>query len=58
MANEIKKEFEEWIKENGGTDGVLYQTFSDEELEHIFRSAYVKGSKRQRIKSLPKKNRF
>lgn len=43
---EIKKKFDEWIKENGGTGGVLYQTFSDDELEHIFMSAYVKNNKR------------
>lgn len=46
MTDEIKKKFDEWIKENGGTSGVLYQTFSDDELEHIFMSAYVKNNKR------------
>ena len=46
MTDEIKKKFDEWIKENGGTSGVLYQTFSDDELEYIFMSAYVKNNKR------------
>lgn len=45
IEDEPKKKFEEWIKENGGTDGVLYQTFSDDELEHIFRSAYAKNKR-------------
>lgn len=46
MTDEIKKKFDEWIKENGGENGVLYQTFSDDELEYIFMSAYVKNNKR------------
>ena len=41
----LKKKFAEWIKENGGSDGVLYQTFSDDELEHIFMSAYAKNKR-------------
>ena len=45
VKDEIKKKFEEWIKENGGTDGVLFQTFSDEDLEHIFMSAYAKNKR-------------
>ena len=45
MNKEIKKRFDEWIKENGGTGGVLYKTFSDDELEHIFMSAYVKNKR-------------
>lgn len=45
IEDEPKKKFEEWIKENGGTDGVLYQTFSDDELEHIFMSAYAKNKR-------------
>ena len=45
IEDEPKKEFEEWIKENGGTSGVLYQTFSDDELEHIFMSAYAKNKR-------------
>lgn len=44
-TEEIKKKFDEWIKENGGTGGVLYHTFSDDELEYIFRSAYVKNKR-------------
>lgn len=46
MKVEIKKKLDEWIEENGGTGGVLYQTFSDDELEYIFMSAYVKNNKR------------
>lgn len=45
IEDEPKKEFEEWIKENGGTSGVLYQTFSDDELKHIFMSAYAKNKR-------------
>lgn len=44
-TDEMKEKFEEWIKENGGTSGVLYQTFSDDELEHIFMSAYAKNKR-------------
>ena len=46
MTEEIKQKFNEWLEENGGQAGVLYQTFSDEELENIFMSAYVKNNKR------------
>lgn len=45
IEDEPKKKFEEWIKENGGISGVLYQTFSDDELEHIFMSAYAKNKR-------------
>lgn len=45
IEDEPKKKFEEWINENGGTDGVLFQTFSDEDLEHIFMSAYAKNKR-------------
>lgn len=45
MTEEIKKKFNEWLEENGGTEGVLYQTFSDDDLEHIFMSAYEKNKR-------------
>ena len=45
MTEEIKKKFDEWIKENGGTGGVQNQTFSDDELELIFMSAYAKNKR-------------
>jgi hypothetical protein len=45
IEDETKDKFEEWIKENGGTSVVLYQTFSDDELEHIFMSAYAKNKR-------------
>lgn len=45
IEDEPKKKFEEWIAENGGASGVLYQTFSDDELEHIFMSAYAKNTR-------------
>ena len=57
MTEEIKQKYNEWLEENGGKEGALYQTFSDDELEHIFRSAYVKNNKRRRFASLSKKNR-
>ena len=38
-----KKAFDEWIKDNGGEGGKLYMTFSDEELEKIFLTAYERG---------------
>ena len=46
MTEEIKQKFNEWLEENGGKGGALYQTFSDDELVHIFMSAYVKNDKR------------
>lgn len=45
IEDEPKKKFVEWIEENGGEAGVLYQTFSDDELEHIFMSAYAKNTR-------------
>ena len=45
MTNEERKLYEQWLEENGGKNGVLYQTFSDEELEYIFISAYAKNRK-------------
>ena len=38
-----KKAFDEWIEDNGGEGGMLYMTFSDEELEKIFLTAYERG---------------
>lgn len=36
MTNEEKIMFQQWIDMNGGEEGSLYMTFSDEELEQIF----------------------
>ena len=36
MTNEEKIMFQQWIDMNGGKEGSLYMTFSDEELEQIF----------------------
>ena len=38
-----KKAFVEWIEDNGDEGGKLYMTFSDEELEKIFLTAYERG---------------
>jgi hypothetical protein len=46
MTDKERKLYEQWLEENGGTKGILYQTFSDDELEHIFMSAYDKNNKR------------
>ena len=40
---EVKQKFNEWLEENGGKEGALYQTFPDEELEKIFLTAYEKN---------------
>lgn len=47
-----KKVFKQWLAENGGEKGVLFQTFPDEELERIFLTAYLLG----RSESLLRKN--
>lgn len=39
MTEEMKQKFNEWIEMNGGEDGSLYMTFSDEELEQFFLTA-------------------
>lgn len=36
MTNEENIMFQQWIDMNGGKEGSLYMTFSDEELEQIF----------------------
>lgn len=36
ITNEEKIMFQQWIDMNGGKEGALYMTFSDEELEQIF----------------------
>lgn len=51
QKKEVKQKFNEWLEENGGKEGALYQTFSDEELEKIFLTAY-ESNKRQRIKRI------
>lgn len=40
LSNDLKQKYNEWIKANGGEQGSLYRTFSDEELEYIFLTAY------------------
>lgn len=45
MTEEIKQKFNEWLEENGGKEGALYQTFPDEELEKFFLTAYEKNKK-------------
>jgi hypothetical protein len=46
MTDNERELYEQWLEENGGTNGILYQTFFDEELEHIFMSAYGKKNER------------
>lgn len=40
LSDELKQLYNEWIEENGGEKGALYRTFPDEELWHIFLTAY------------------
>lgn len=40
LSDELKQLYNKWIEANGGEQGALYRTFSDEELEHIFLTAY------------------
>ena len=39
MTQEHKTMFNQWLYLNGGEEGSLYMTFSDEELEQIFLTA-------------------
>ena len=39
MTQEQKTMFNQWLYLNGGEEGSLYMTFSDEELEQIFLTA-------------------
>ena len=39
MIDKEKTMFNQWIEMNGGEDGSLYMTFSDEELEQFFLTA-------------------
>ena len=39
MTEEEETMFNQWLCLNGGKDGSLYMTFSDEELEQIFLTA-------------------
>ena len=43
-----KTMFNQWIEMNGGKDGSLYMTFSDEELEQIFLTAVEVYEKNRR----------
>lgn len=45
LSDELKQLYNEWIEENGGEQGSLYRTFPDEELEHIFLTAYEKNKR-------------
>ena len=48
MTEEMKQKFNEWIEMNGGEDGSLYMTFSDEELEQFFLTAVEVYEKNKR----------
>ena len=48
MTEEMKQKFNEWIEMNGGEDGFLYMTFSDEELEQFFLTAVEVYEKNKR----------
>lgn len=48
MTDEEKKMFKQWLCLNGGEDGSLYMTFSDEELEQIFLTAVEVYEKNRR----------
>ena len=51
MTNEEKIMFQEWIDMNGGKEGSLYMTFSDEELEQIFLTAISVFKKKSESKN-------
>ena len=48
MRDEEKAMFSQWLCLNGGEDGSLYMTFSDEELEQIFLTAIEVYEKNRR----------
>lgn len=52
MTEEVKQKFNEWLEENGGKEGALYQTFPDEELEKIFLTAYEKNKTRVQLANI------
>ena len=48
MTDKEKTMFNQWLCLNGGADGSLYMTFSDEELEQIFLTAVQVYEKNRR----------
>ena len=48
MTDKEKTMFNQWIEMNGGEDGSLYMTFSDEELEQFFLTAVEVYEKNKR----------
>ena len=48
MIDKEKTMFNQWIEMNGGEDGSLYMTFSDEELEQFFLTAVEVYEKKKR----------
>ena len=48
MTDKEKTMFNQWIEMNGGEDGSLYMTFSDEELEQFFLMAVEVYEKNKR----------
>ena len=48
MTNEEKIMFYQWIDMNGGKEGSLYMTFSDEELEQIFLTSITISKKNKK----------
>ena len=48
MTQEQKTMFNQWLCLNGGEEGALYMTFSDEELEQIFLTAIEVYEKNKR----------
>ena len=48
MRDGEKTMFNQWLCLNGGEDGSLYMTFSDEELEQIFLTAIEVYEKNRR----------
>ena len=48
MTQEHKTMFNQWLYLNGGEEGSLYMTFSDEELEQIFLTAIEVYEKNKR----------
>ena len=56
MTNLEKTMFQQWIDMNGGKEGSLYMTFSDEELEQIFLTAITICKKNEKSFELKTRN--
>ena len=54
MTQEEKTMFKQWLCLNGGEEGSLYMTFSDEELEQIFLTA-IEVYEKNKIKKIGKR---